>query len=304
MSWSSTEQSLPEVSAPTGVFSRLAMLGELGKLRLSLLVLWTVGVGFLMAGGGSIWLLIVTLVGVGSCSVGSAALNMYLERRHDELMDRTADRPLPTRRISADQVLAIGVASVVLGLAVLAAFANSLAMLLTAASVIIYVVCYTPLKRLTTLNTFVGAVTGALPPMIGWVTARGAIDDGAWALFAILFVWQIPHFLALAWIYRSDYGRAGFKMLSVADVHGYVTTRQVFLFAMMMIPVSLVPSLNGITGVPYFYGALVLGIGFLATAIRLLVTRSDTDAKRVFVASLIYLPSLFGLMLIDAYLLA
>jgi len=304
MSLSSTEHSLSRARVSSGLVSRLALLGELGKLRLSLLVLWTVGVGFLMAGGGSVWLLLVTLVGVGACSVGSASLNMYIERRHDELMDRTADRPLQTGRITPDQVLAVGVASVVLGLLVLAVFANSLAMLLTAASVVIYVVCYTPLKRLTTLNTFVGAVTGALPPMIGWVTARGVIDSGAWSLFAILFVWQIPHFLALAWMYRADYGRAGFKMLSVADTHGYVTTKQVFLFAMMLIPVSLLPSLIGITGVAYFYGALLLGLGFLATAIRLLLTRSDVDAKRVFVASLIYLPCLFGLMLVDAYLLS
>lgn len=285
---------------------RLADLAELTKLRLSLLVLLTVAVGFLaaqltgMAGAGGGLALFGALAGVALCAAGSGALNQYLERDLDARMERTKARPIVAGRIAPECALLFGASAAASGVLVLDALCSRLAAGLGLASVVLYVLVYTPLKRVTTFNTLVGALVGALPPMIGWVAATGRIDRGAWLLFAILFVWQLPHFLAIAWLHRDDYKRAGMRMLGVDDPGGRVTMRQVLLFTLAMIPVSLMPAVNGMAGTVYFFVALALGLGLLACGACLVKSRTQESARRMFLASLVYLPSLLALLLIDA----
>ncbi|MFQ5504257.1 MAG: heme o synthase [Planctomycetota bacterium] len=277
---------------------------DLGKLKLSSLVLVTVGAGSLLASAGSppLWPLVGVLLGVGLCSMGSAALNMYLECDYDSKMDRTKDRPLPAGRLGADQALGFAAAAVSIGLLLLLVLAGWLAASLTVLSIVIYVLVYTPLKRRSSLNTLVGAVAGALPPVIGWAAVAGELSTGAWILFAVLFVWQLPHSLAIAWLHRDDYGRAGIRMLSVED--GDLTIRQIFLFSLTLLPVSLLPVSSGLGGTFYFYGAIALGLTFLAASLLLFLKRAPADARRVFLFSLFHLPMLLALWLTDTILLA
>ena len=274
---------------------------ELAKLRITALVMFTALVGFVAAApeapAGTV--LVATLLGTGLVSAGASVFNMLLERDSDALMVRTRLRPLPSGRLRPVEALAFGVAVTALGLGLLAWLCGSLAAAVALVTWLSYVFLYTPLKPVTSLATIVGAVPGALPPVIGWAAARGSLDLGAGILFAILFLWQIPHFLAIAWMYREDYARGGFPMLPVLDQQGRMTARQSFANAVALLLVSLLPTAVGLAGPWYLAGALLLGLAFVAAAFRLLRRRDVASARRLFLASVIYLPLLTSLLMID-----
>jgi protoheme IX farnesyltransferase len=277
------------------------LLSELFKARLTSLVLLTTLVGFYLGQrGGMNWLLLVhTLMGTGLLACGAAALNQYLERDFDALMERTAERPLPAGRIQPQTVVVLGGVISVAGLLWLAFGANLLTSVLGAVTLISYLFIYTPLKRKTTLNTAIGAIPGALPPLMGWTAARGDLSIEGWALFAILFFWQLPHFLAIAWMYREDYARGGFVMLPLADGDGARTGRSAVSHTLGLLPVSLSPFVFQVSGALYLLGALVLGLGFLWCALRFARQMDRLAARRLFFASILYLPLLLGLMVFD-----
>lgn len=281
--------------------SRIAIIAELVKARLTSLVLLTTTVGFLIASRSNFsgMLLLNTLMGTGLLACGAAALNQLLERSRDGLMTRTADRPLPAGDLTPEFALIFGGALSGLGLLQLALFVNPLTALLGALTLGGYLFLYTPLKRVTSLNTVVGAVPGAIPPLMGWTAARGEFSVEGWTLFAILFFWQLPHFLAIAWLYREDYAKAGFVMLPVIDRRGVRTGRWAMGCALGLLSVSLLPTLLGISGWIYFAGALALGAGFLVCAVRFSNRLSIPSARGLFFASIIYLPLILGLMVID-----
>lgn len=288
----------PSAGVGEEVPGRFADFCELIKARLTSLVMVTTLAGFYMGWSGSMnWgRLFAALFGTWLVASGSAALNELLERRTDAMMPRTRNRPLPAGRLSPDAALLIGFALVVAGLACLYLLVNLLAATLAAATMATYLFAYTPLKRRTTLNTLVGAIPGALPPMIGWAAARGTVDSGAWALFAILFCWQMPHFLAIAWLYREDYARAGFIMLPNLDETGEVTGRQAANYSFALLLVSLLPGVLGMAGRGYFLGAFVLGVGMIVFALRMQLAPSRRYARQLFFASIIYLPLLLALL--------
>jgi protoheme IX farnesyltransferase len=282
--------------------SRLADYIELAKPRISVMVLVTVAAGALLGSSGSLdwWLLWHTLLGTALVAAGASALNQFLERDSDALMERTENRPLPAGRLQPSEVLVVGSLLGAAGIAYLAiALPRPLAAVTATFTFFCYVFVYTPLKRRTSLNTLVGAVPGALPPVIGWAAVRGSIDWDILGLFAILFIWQVPHFLAIAWIYREDYGRAGLRMLPVVDRQGAVTGRQMIAYTCALVPASLSPLVLGQAGVVYFVGAIALGVGFLAFTIAFLRKRSIERARGVLRASLVYLPVLLALLLLD-----
>ena len=224
---------------------------------------------------------------------------MLLERRTDALMLRTRTRPLPAGRLRPAEALAFGVATTLLGLAVLRFGSGLLAAAVALVTWSTYLFLYTPLKTRTSLSTVVGAFPGALPPVIGWTAARGHLDPGAAVLFAILFLWQIPHFLAIAWIYREDYARGGLPMLPVLDPAGIVTGRQAVANSLALLLVSVVPTLAGLAGEAYLFGAVALGLGFTAVAVTSAVRRTKPAARALFLASVIYLPALCTLLVVD-----
>jgi protoheme IX farnesyltransferase len=286
-------------AAPTE--SRRGVLTELFKARLTGLVLLTTLVGFYLAQrGGMNWLLLFnTLMGTGLLACGAAALNQYLERDFDALMERTADRPLPAGLIQPQTVVVLGGALSVAGLLWLAFGANLLTSVLGAVTLISYLFIYTPLKRKTTLNTAIGAIPGALPPLMGWTAARGDLSIEGWALFAILFFWQLPHFLAIAWMYRDDYAKGGFVMLPLVDRDGSRTGRSAVSHTLGLLPVSLSPFVLQVSGGLYLFGALALGLVFLWCAMRFARQLDRLSARRLFFASILYLPLLLGLMVFD-----
>lgn len=280
--------------------SRAADFAELAKPRITSLVLVTAAVGFAVGGQGSIdWLaFFVFMAGTAFLCGGASTLNQYLERDADALMERTRRRPIPGGRIRPEEALVFGLALSAAGLAVLA-FVNPLTLALGAASLVSYVLAYTPLKRVTSLCTVVGAVPGALPPLMGWAASRGSLGAAGWGLFAILFLWQLPHFLAIGWLYRDDYARGGFPMLAVTDRDGASTGRQAVLYATALLPVTLAAGLLASAGAGYLWGGLVLGLGFLACAAAFAWKRTVGSARRLFLASVLYLPLLLGLMVFD-----
>ena len=292
---------IPASSALTvSAGSRAADFAELAKPRITSLVLVTAAVGFAVGGQGSIdWLaFLVFMAGTGLLCGGASALNQYLERDADALMERTRRRPIPGGRIRPEEALVFGLALSAAGLAVLV-FVNPLTLALGAASLVSYVLAYTPLKRVTSLCTVVGAVPGALPPLMGWAASRGSLGAAGWGLFAILFLWQLPHFLAIGWLYRDDYARGGFPMLAVTDRDGASTGRQAVLYATALLPVTLAAGLLASAGAGYLWGGLVLGLGFLACAAAFAWKRTVGSARRLFLASVLYLPLLLGLMVFD-----
>jgi len=280
--------------------SRAADFVELTKPRITSLVLVTAAVGYAVGGGASMpaWRLVIFLAGTALLCGGASALNQFLERDADARMERTRSRPIPAGRVAPADALAFGIAISAAGLALLAAV-NLLTLLLGAASLASYVLAYTPLKRVTSLCTVVGAVPGALPPLMGWAAARGSLGPAGWGLFAILFLWQLPHFLAIGWLYREDYARGGFPMLAVTDRDGSSTGRQAVLYATALLPVTLLAGLLAAAGRGYLWGALVLGVAFLACAFAFGWRRSVLSARRLFLASVLYLPLLLGLMVFD-----
>ena len=281
--------------------SRFAVFSELVKARLTLLVLITTLVGFYVGARGALdWALMIhTLLGTALLACGAAALNQLIEREHDAKMRRTEGRPLPSGRLQPDTVLMFGGFSSMAGLIYLALAVNLLTSLLGAVTLVTYVFVYTPLKRVTWLNTTVGAIPGALPPLMGWTAATGELAGAGWALFAILFFWQIPHFLAIAWMYRDEYAKAGFVMLPGVDPSGERTAHQAVSHAIGLLIVSLCPVLFRVAGATYFVGALLIGLIFLAAAFAFARQLNVPRARQLFFASIIYLPLLLGLMVFD-----
>jgi protoheme IX farnesyltransferase len=281
--------------------SRFVVFSELVKARLTLLVLITTLVGFYVGARGALdWALMIhTLLGTALLACGAAALNQLIEREHDAKMRRTEGRPLPSGRLQPDTVLLLGGFSSMAGLIYLAFAVNLLTSLLGAVTLVTYVFVYTPLKRVTWLNTTVGAIPGALPPLMGWTAATGELTGAGWALFAILFFWQIPHFLAIAWMYRDEYARAGFVMLPGVDPTGERTAHQAVSHAIGLLIVSLCPVLFRVAGATYFVGALLIGLVFLAAAFAFARHLNVSRARQLFFASIIYLPLLLGLMVFD-----
>jgi protoheme IX farnesyltransferase len=263
----------------------------LTKARITGLVLVTTTVGFVLASSQSVDLgrLAVLLVGVALATGGSAAARMR----------RTESRPLPAGRMGRCHGLAVGVVLSVVGVIWLVVRINPLTGLLALASSLLYLMVYTPLKTRTPLNTLVGAVPGAIPPVMGWTAVTGSIDVAAWALFGILYLWQFPHFLAIAWMYRDDYARARLPMLPVVDPDGGSTGRQVALYSLALLPVSLIPTVLGLAGSVYFFGALVAGLIFLGFGLAMTVNRGRASARRLLLASVTYLPILLVLLLVD-----
>ena len=273
----------------------------LTKPRVVLMVLVTTAVGFYLGSPGEVLALrlLHTLVGTALAAAGTIALNQFLERDGDALMERTRRRPLPDGRMEPAQALVFGMGITLGGILYLLLVVDPLTALVTALTAGSYLFVYTPLKRRTTLCSLPGAVSGALPPMAGWVAACGELGYGAWVLFSILFLWQIPHSLAIAWIYRTDYARAGIRLLPVVEPDGASTGRQVVTYALALLMVGLMPTLVGLTGPLYLSGALILGTGLLACGVILAVCRSVADARRLLYASLVYLPALLVLMALD-----
>jgi heme o synthase len=281
--------------------SAFAIYSDLIKARLTALVLLTTLVGYYLGSHGPMdyWRMLHTMLGTALLACGASALNQLIERELDAKMRRTESRPLPAGEMTADGVLLLGVILSAAGLLYLALAVNALTSFLGAITLASYVFIYTPLKRITTLNTLIGAVPGAVPPLMGWTGATNQMSAAGWSLFAILFLWQLPHFMAIAWIYREDYARAGFKMLPIVDPEGRQTAAQATCHAFGLIPVSLFPSLLQVTGVVYFVGALILGAGFLFFAIQFSRALTAERAKRLFLASIVYLPLLLGLLVLD-----
>jgi protoheme IX farnesyltransferase len=282
---------------------RLIDLIDLTKPRLNTLVLVTVAGGFLLGSGAAInaVALALTVIGAGLAGFGGAALNMLMERDADARMERTADRPLQTGRALPVQVLATGVALSVIGVGVLAVSVNLFSAALCALTLVLYLAVYTPLKSRTSLNTVVGAVAGAIPPVIGYVAATGRFDGTAWFLFAILFLWQLPHFLSIAWTYREDYRRAGYPMLPVIDPDGSMTARQILMHSVSLVLVSLYPVFVGATGTMYAVAASLLGVSVIAVAVAFQIARiRDRAARAIFRVSLAYLPGLMIVLLLES----
>lgn len=281
--------------------TRFAVLSELVKMRLTSLVLLTTAVGFYVGVRGPMnWtLLFHTLLGTAFVASGAAALNQLIEREHDAKMRRTEDRPLPSGRLQPEMVLLFGGIISSVGLGYLAWKVNLLTSVLGIVTLLSYLFVYTPLKRVTSLNTVIGAIPGALPPLMGWTAARGEINAEGWSLFAILFFWQLPHFLAIAWMYREDYARGGFVMLPVIDPDGIRTGKQAVSHTLGLMSVSLFPVLLGLAGWYYCAGAILFGALFLTAAIRFSNRLTMSSARQLFFASIIYLPLLLGLMVFD-----
>ncbi len=283
---------------------------ELTKPRITWLILMSTGIGYFFGlHGGAHWLeflrnihylaLFHTILGTGLIASGTAALNQWYEREADRHMRRTARRPLPEGRLTSGRALAFGVALSVVGFAELWLGVNLLAAAIGAFTLGSYLFLYTPLKQRTWWSTTIGAVPGAMPPVIGYAAAAGTLRPEAWVLAAILFLWQFPHFYSIAWMYKDDYARAGIRMLPVVEPDGRSTARQIVLYGLALIPVSLVPGILGMSGRIYLLGALLLGMWFLYAGVRVALDRSVVRARGVLMASVLYLPAIYGLMLID-----
>ncbi len=315
---SSTAQKIvgrkPESSAPPVVLKKTSLLGDylqLFKVRVTALIVVTAWAGFYMGAAASgvsslSWTLFNALVGIGMTCAGSAALNEVLEHKLDALMRRTRNRPLPAGRMSLATGLTAGILATAAGSLFLALTTNALTGALALATAGIYLACYTPLKRVSPISTFVGAFPGAMPPLLGWTAIRGKLELEAVFLFLIVFFWQFPHFQAIAWMYRDDYEAAGIKMLPVVDHAGHSVIRQMLAYCSTLISVSLVPALLGMTGKIYAVGALLLGLAFLWFVLRLARTKLPTTspesrkfARQLLQASVLYLPLLFALMMLN-----
>jgi protoheme IX farnesyltransferase len=272
------------------------------KLRIVNMVLVTTTIGFFMARKGiHDWgLLLLALAGTGLAAAGSAVLNNFLERDIDARMERTKRRPLPSGEIEPAAALACGTLLVLAGVGLHVAAVNLLAGFLTLLTAFLYVLVYTPLKRVTWLNTPIGAIPGALPPMIGWAAATGSLGTGAWILFAILFAWQHPHFYAIAWMYRDDYARAGLKMLSCVDASGRRLFGQAILYSAALIGLTVLLHLVGLAGGIYLFGSVLAGAALMVASMRMWETRTHSDARRTLLVSVIYLPVLLLLLFVDA----
>ena len=296
-----TADTLPAPDTGVERVSLLSAFLDLTKIRLTSLVLLTTLVGFYIGAHGPVDFiqLFHTVFGTALVAAGASALNQFLEKEYDALMQRTRARPLPSGRLQPETALIFGGLSAACGMIYLAWLVNVLTSFLAAITLVSYVFIYTPLKRVTTLNTIVGAIPGALPPLMGWTAARGQVTADGWTLFAILFFWQLPHFLAIAWLYREEYARAGFAMLSVYDPDGSLTGRQAVAHTLGLLPISLCPFLFHLAGPIYLFGAFFLSLSFVIFAIRFSRRLTRLDARKLFYVSILYLPVLLGLMVFD-----
>ena len=278
---------------------------ELTKPRITWLILMSTGIGYFFGLPSHAWkdinwlLLLHTILGTGLIASGTAALNQWYERAADLKMNRTSGRPLPSGRLIAGRALAFGIVLAVAGFMELWLGVNLLSGLIGAFTLASYLFLYTPMKQRTWWSTTVGAVPGAMPPMIGFAAAAGTITAEAWVLGAILFLWQFPHFYSIAWMYKDDYARAGIQMLPVVEPDCRSTARQIVIYGLTLIPVSVVPSMMGMTGRIYFIGALILGLVYLYSGIRVALDRTLARARAVLLTSVLYLPLIYSLMLLD-----
>jgi protoheme IX farnesyltransferase len=281
--------------------NKVAAYISLTKPRIVVMVLVTVGVGFLLGARGSAHpaTLSLTLLGTALVAGGASTLNQWMERARDARMRRTANRALPRGRVGAVEAALFGVGLGLAGTAVLLLGANRLAAAVAVSTLLLYVLVYTPLKPWTTLNTAIGAIPGALPPVIGWAAATETLGIEALSLFLIVFLWQFPHFLAIAWIYREDYARGGLRMLPEVDPHGALTGRQATTYALALLPAGLLPATIGLAGPFYFVGALVLSVFYLVAAIRFWTCVSETTARRLLRMSFVYLPAVLLLLVLN-----
>ncbi len=278
---------------------------ELTKPRLTLLALITALIGFLLGtphqwNRREFWFV---LLGTALVGAGCGILNQVMEQDPDRQMERTKQRPIPSGRVQEPNAMAFGVIAATAGLLILTFGCNALAGTLAALTLVSYLFIYTPLKKTTAFCTLAGAIPGAIPPLIGWAAARGSIGIGAWFLFWIIFIWQLPHFLAIAWIHRDDYARAGFKMLPVIDLNGAATGRQIIVYCAALVPVSLLPAAYGFCSWIYFGVALAAGLLFLAAGVHAARTRTEQAARQLFISSILYLPVILITMTLDRLLL-
>jgi heme o synthase len=286
-------------AAPSRPMAYLALT----KPDVSFLVVMTTLAGYALGTAGPLdWFRMTqTVIGTTFVAAGTAALNHYFERDSDAHMRRTASRPLPSGVLAPSEALFFGVGLAVTGLIQLLVTTNLLATALAAATCVNYLGLYTPLKKRTTWATLIGAFPGAAPPLIGWAATRGTLNPGAWVLFGILFLWQVPHFHAISWMYREDYGRAGIRMLPVVDPDGRATFSQIIVCAAALIPVSLLAAVTGLASVPYFFGALVLGMMLVEVCLWAAAQKTNVRAKWLMHATVLHLPLLLGLMIIDKF---
>ena len=281
--------------------TKLGAYIALTKPEVSLLVLMTTGAGFYMGAHGPMpWLhMLHVIFGTMMIAAGTAALNHYIERESDRFMRRTASRPLPAGQLTPAEALRFGLGLALAGAVDLYYSAGLIACLLGVFTALSYLLAYTPLKKRTVWATFIGAIPGAIPPMIGWTAATGKLGTGAWLLFAILFLWQFPHFHAISWMYREDYARAGILMLPVVDKDGTRTFRQIVLYAASLVAVSLLPAIMGFAGMLYFFGALVTCTGLVQVCLWAASAKTNTRAKWLMHATVLHIPILLGLMMYD-----
>lgn len=284
-----------------GARERLAAFLELTKPRIAFLLVLTSAAGFYLGSTGSFdWILFAnTVIAITLLAFGVATLNQFWERDLDHLMERTATRPLPTKKVTSYEALVFGIAQCVIAEVYLALAVNVLTAILGLIVIVGYVFVYTPLKTRTSASTAIGALPGALPPLMGWTAAANEISVTAWALLATQYLWQFPHFLSIAWMYRDEYAKAGIMMLPVVEPSGRITVRQIVLFTVMLIPVSLGPFFFGVSGMIFVVGASVLGLWILWASIRVARSKTNEDAKKLLLISVIYLPLLFILMVAD-----
>jgi heme o synthase len=291
-------------SRPVRVYGRISNYWALSKPEVNFLILITTFAGFYLAptnipGGFRIVLVVHTLLGTLLVAGGAATLNQFIERFFDAKMRRTARRPLASGRIEAPHALCFGITSAVAGTLYLALAANVLASLLTVATLLSYLFLYTPLKRKTPFCTLIGAFPGAVPPLIGWAAARGRLDPEAWVLYAMVFLWQFPHFMAIAWMYREDYARAKYVVLPLGETNDRLVIWQSFGVSLALIPLSLIPSISGKAGFAYSVGALALGSIFFYYSAKFGFRRSNIASRQLLAASIVYLPLVFVLMMLD-----
>jgi protoheme IX farnesyltransferase len=284
-----------------GLKEKAAAYGELTKPRIAVLLVLTSAAGFYLGSSGPFNPILFTnfIVATTLLAFGVATLNQYWERGLDSLMKRTATRPLPTGRVTPAEALVFGIAQCVIAELYLLFAVNALTALLGLVVIVGYVLVYTPLKTRTTASTAIGALPGALPPLMGWTAVTGDITLAAWALFTIQFLWQFPHFMAIAWMYRADYAKAGILMLPVVEPEGRLTGRQIVMFALMLFPVSLAPYFLNLSGSIFMIGAIILGLWFLWVSLQAARAKTDQKARMVLLVSVIYLPVLFILMVAD-----
>ena len=284
-----------------GVREKLAAYVELTKPRIALMLVLTSAAGFYLgaANGFDVTLFINSMLGIALLAFGVATLNQVWERKTDALMDRTAKRPLPTGTLSFVEALTFGVSLCIVAEIYLAFLVNGLTAILGLIVIVGYVLLYTPLKTRTSASTAIGAIPGALPPLMGWTASANEISLGAWTLFAMLFLWQFPHFLAIAWMYKEQYAKAGILMLPVIEPDGKITARQIVIFTIILLPVSLAPFFLGSAGTIYLIGASILGLWFLFASIKAARAKTVEQARKLLLVSVIYLPLLFALLVFN-----